>query len=140
MCQHALARALEHRDALRALGGDLVVLHPSRPDTRTLRARRAELPADLRIACDPDAILYDALGTIRGELVDQLRHQLGSLWRARADVRKWRLTRSDMLRMGADVAVGPDGTIALKHICTGPEDRADPRAVLAALEPVSAPT
>lgn len=138
VCQHALGEALSVRDELRQQGGDMIVFFNSKVEYTTAWAKQSDLPQDLTIAIDPDAMFYEALGTIRGGLVDQTMSGLGQLWRARNDIRKWRLTNNDMLRMGADVGVAPDGQIAFKHICRNPEDRADPRAVIAALASAAA--
>lgn len=137
VCQAKLADALGHREELRALGGDLVLFFNADAGYTEMWTRRmkenGDLPADLTVAIDPDATLYRDLGTVRGGYLDDVLSTPGMLWRSRAHVRKWRLTRSDMLRMGADVAVRPDGGIALRHVCADPEDRADPAAVVAAL-------
>jgi peroxiredoxin len=141
VCQAKLAEALTHRDELRAVGGDIVLFfNADLAYTRMWVAKSVEeghLPADLQVAVDSDAELYEAIGTVRrglvGSLVGGLRQTLGSLWRSRAHIGKWRLTSNDMLRMGADVAVRADGTIALRHVCADPEDRADPHHVVAAL-------
>lgn len=137
VCQSQLADALAHREAVRELGGDVVLFFNSGLEyTRMWTEKskeRGDIPADLTVAIDPDATLYEAVGTIRGGIFDEVAKTPGMLWRSRGHVRKWRLTQNDMLRMGADLAVRPDGEIALRHICRSPEDRADPAAVVAAL-------
>jgi hypothetical protein len=137
VCQHKLADALGHRQELRAMGGDIVLFFNADVDyvRRWVEhsVDKGDIPADLTVAMDPDARLYEEVGTIRGSLLDQALHAGGSLWRARKHIRKWRLSSNDMLRMGADVAISPGGEIALRHICQDPEDRAAPDDVLVAL-------
>lgn len=137
VCQARLAAALERRAEIRARGGDVVLFFNAGVAYTTTWVERAkasgDLPADLRVAMDPDAALYRELGTVRGRVLDEVGQTLGSLWRARGHVRRWRLTRNDMLRMGADVVVAADGTILLRHLCRNPEDRAAPSRLVAAL-------
>lgn len=139
VCQHALADALKLRGEVQALGGDIVVFFNAKADYVRMWFEKSDLPRDLKVVMDPDAALYEEIGTIRGNLAGQMKDGVAQIWRARSDIRKWRLSSNDMLRMGADLAVAPDGEIVFRHICQDPEDRADPRAVVAALgQPVAA--
>lgn len=137
VCQAKLAEVLERRDEVRALGGDVVLFFNAQVEYVTMWARKnreaGDIPADLTVVMDPDATLYEELGTVRSAMLGELTHTLGSLWRTKSHIRKWRLSGNDMLRMGADVGVAPDGEMVFRHICPGPEDRARPEDVIAAL-------
>ena len=137
VCQAKLAGALAVRDEVRALGGDVLLGFQAQLAYCEMWVAKSkeqgDLPADLQVLVDPDGTFYEQAGTIRGDLRHEVGKAVGSLWRSRAHIRKWRLTPNDMLRMGADLAVAPDGTLAFRHVCRDPEDRADPRDVLAAL-------
>jgi peroxiredoxin len=113
VCQHRLAEALELRPQVQALGGDIVVFFNAQVDYTKMWVSKSDLPGDLKVVMDPDAELYEAIGTIRGRLLDQALKSAGSLWRSRGSIAKWKLSSNDMMRMGADVAIGRDGEVAL---------------------------
>jgi hypothetical protein len=85
--------------------------------------RTADLPAEALVVADPEAMLYRELGT---ERLDPLRLIVkgfaGALRSAREGI--WaRPTKTDMLRLGADVAVDSDGNITLLHLASSADDR-----------------
>jgi hypothetical protein len=92
------------------------------------------LPDEIAVLADPDATLYEALGTQRKSgYVSLMRGQVGPALKSAREGKFARLTRADMLRLGADVAVRADGEIAKLHLATSPEDRIDVGELVAAL-------
>ena len=95
----------------------------------------ADLPSGIRVAADPKAQLYKDLGTERQDPVTLVVRSLkGALTSAREGLFA-KPSRSDMLRLGADVAVDPDGNMALLHRADSADDRLPTRDLLAALDP-----
>lgn len=116
---------MEQRDAIQEIGGDLVVFYNA-PHKMVEAWRRdtSELPDDLMVVSDPTATVFEALGTRRAR--NYLALARGSTGPALRSLREGRLpkaTRADMLRLGADVAVRDDGTIAKLHLADSPDDR-----------------
>lgn len=95
-------------------------------------AREAGLPADVTVLADPRRHVYDALGTKRISKLALLKSLPAGLDAARRG-RLPHLTRSDMQRLGADVAVRADGEIARLHVATSPADRLATAELIAAL-------
>jgi hypothetical protein len=92
------------------------------------------LPDEIDVVADPDATLYDALGTQRKSgYLSLMRGQVGPALKSAREGKFAHLTRADMLRLGADVAIGADGEILKLHLATSPEDRIEMRELVAAL-------
>lgn len=119
-----LRRVLEDRTSIQELGGDIVLFYNAHPKLVAAWRRQAEdVPADLVVVADPDASLYEGLGTQRTNAAALAVRSIGSGMRAIASGRMPKATSADMLRLGADVAVRPDGTIAKLHLASSPADR-----------------
>ncbi len=77
----------------------------------------------LRVVADEKAVVYRALGTRRQDPVRLLGGSvLAGLKSARQGLVP-KLTRADMLRLGADAAVDAAGNIVLPHVASSPDDR-----------------
>ena len=77
----------------------------------------------LRVVADADGVVYRALGTRRQ---DPVRLIGGSVLAGLKSARQGlvpKLTRADMLRLGADAAVDASGEIVLLHVASSPDDR-----------------
>jgi hypothetical protein len=112
---------------------DLVVFFNAEPDLVADWAESADLPSDVRVVADPDATLYEELGTTRQDPVRlMLKAVRGAIRSAREGIFA-RPTRADMLRLGADVAVDADGNIVLLHVASGPDDRVPMDRLVASL-------
>jgi hypothetical protein len=98
-----------------------------------------DLPDDVPVLADPDAIVYDALGTERkGNYASLMRGSVGPLFKSMREGRFAHATRADMLRLGADVAVRADGEIAKLHLAKSMDDRLPIGELIAAVEPAVA--
>ena len=95
-------------------------------------AREAELPDAVTVLADPRRQVYDALGTRRISKLALLTSLPAGL-DAALHGRLPHLTKSDMQRLGADVAVRADGEIARLHVASGPSDRVAVSELIAAL-------
>jgi hypothetical protein len=114
-------------------GAEVVVFYNA--DIELVRSwwRDSGIEDELRVAADPDAGFYEALGTKR---TNPVALTAGSLGAALKSARKGlipRATRADMLRLGADIAVRADGELALRHIAGSPDDRLPVEQLLDAL-------
>jgi hypothetical protein len=133
VCQDMLGKALRHRPAVQALGGDIAVFFQADPAYVDMWFPRSTLPPDLPVASDPDAGLYRDLGTMRASWRTLL---LGS---PRPMIEAWRngyrptASGQDYQRMGADVAVTADGEVALLHVCKDATDRVPTADLVAAI-------
>lgn len=114
---------------MQAKGADLVIFYNAKP--ALLEAH--EMPAALHVLADPRRAVYDPLGTTRMSKLALVTTQIVPGAKALAKGEIPQATRSDMQRLGADVAVGADGEIALLHRATSPDDRLDPAELIAAL-------
>lgn len=129
-----LHRAVEDRASIQALGGDLVVFYNAHPKlVAAWREQAEDIPADLEVLADPDASLYEGIGTRRTSPGKLVASSIGGGLRALKERRLPKATSADMLRLGADVAVRPDGTIAKLHLASSPDDRVPLSALVAAL-------
>ncbi len=125
---------MEDRKAIQSLGGELVVFYNAPVELlEEWRGKGADLPGDLDVLADPKAELYKALGTTRLGVGKLLAGSLGGGMRSAREGRFPRLTSTDMQRLGADVAVRPDGEIAKLHLATSPDDRIPMAELVAAL-------
>ncbi len=125
---------MEDRKSIQSLGGDLVVFYNARMELlQEWRGKGADLPEDLDVLADPGAELYKALGTTRIGVGKLLAGSVGGAVRSAREGRFPRLTATDMQRLGADVAVRPDGEIAELHLATSPDDRIPVGELVAAL-------
>jgi hypothetical protein len=129
-----LHRAVEARQSVRELGGDVVVFFNAPLEViRDWRRRADDVPADLEVIADPDALVYKALGTVRKSVGSMLASTPGAVLKAARAGRLPRLTRTDMLRQGADAAVRADGEIAKLHLAQAPADRLETADLVASL-------
>jgi hypothetical protein len=125
---------VENRKSIQSLGGELVVFYNARLELlEEWRGKGADLPDDLDVLADPRAELYKALGTTRIGVGKLLAGSVGGGVRSAREGRFPRLTSADMQRLGADVAVRPDGEIAKLHLATSPDDRIPVSELVAAL-------
>ncbi len=125
---------MEDRESIQSLGGDLVVFYNAGMELlQEWRGKGADLPDDLQVLADPEAELYEALGTTRVGYGKLLAGSVGGAVRSAREGRFPRLTATDMQRLGADVAVRPDGEIAKLHLASSPEDRIPVAELVAAL-------
>lgn len=110
---------------IQKLDGELVVFFNAAPKlVESWRSQDDQIPADLPVVADPDAELYEKLGTIRRQSpLGLVPGSIGPLLGAAARGRLPKLTSADMLRLGADVAVRADGEIAMLHRARNPDDR-----------------
>jgi hypothetical protein len=117
------------------LGGELVVFFNAAPKlVASWRRKDDQIPDDLPVLADRDAVLYEKLGTIRRQNpLGLVPGSVGPLLGAAARGRLPKLTSADMLRLGADVAVRADGEIAILHRARNPADRVALADLVAAL-------
>ena len=121
--------------SMQELGGDLVVFYNADLSLveEWFAGAGAYAPRDLRVVADPAATVYEAIGTRRQDPVRLIAGSIvGGLKSARQGLLP-KATRADMLRLGADVAVRPDGEIALLHLASSPDDRLPIDELIAAL-------
>ena len=124
---------LEARPQIDALGARLVVAYNADPKLVGAWVREAEPPDDVLVGADPDAVLYEELGTTRQGWAPLMAKSLvGGLKSAKEGIMP-HATRADMQRLGADVAIRADGEIALLHLASSPDDRVEPEELIAAL-------
>lgn len=124
---------LEAHDEIEALGARLLVAFNADVALVEAWVRETDPPGGVLVGADPDAELYEALGTTRQGVVPLLaKSMLGGLRSARQGMLP-SATRADMQRLGADVAVRADGEIALLHLAQSADDRIGPEPLLAAL-------
>jgi hypothetical protein len=126
---------VEAKDAIRARGGDLLVVMPI-PAQRAETWRRGHGARDVLVAGDPERDLYRALevgrGSARALLLDPASWRDGlaeaahlrPAWKARGD---------DGFQLGADVLLGPDGEVRLIHRARSAADRVPVEELLARL-------
>ena len=81
------------------------------------------MPADYRVVADPDAEVYEALGTVRQNPVSLMTKAIGGGIRSAREGIIAKPTRADMLRLGADAAVDAEGNIILLHVAGSADDR-----------------
>lgn len=126
---------MRERHTIRRLGGELVVFYNAELELIESWRRRTEgFPGEVAVLADPRAALYDELGTIRrGNYLSLTRGSFGAALKSAAHGRIPRATSADMLRLGADAAVRPDGEIATLHRATAPQDRVPMAALVASL-------
>lgn len=110
-------------------GADLVVFY----NTKLEVVRAGDVPDALHVLADPRRTVYDPLGTTRMSKLGLVTKQIVPAVKALAQGEIAKATRSDMQRLGADVAVDADGEIVFIHRATSPDDRVDPRTLIAAL-------
>lgn len=126
---------MEDRESIERQGGELVVFFNAPLGlVESWRTQDDRIPDDLTVVADPTAGLYEALGTIRRQNpLELVPGSIGPLFGAAARGRLPKLTRADMLRLGADVVVRPDGEIARLHRARNPADRVALPDLVAAL-------
>lgn len=88
---------------------------------------------ELDVLADPEATVFEALGTERaspvGLIYKGLRGGIASLRQGIVP----KATKADMLRLGADAAVDAKGEIVLLHRAADADDRLAPEDLIAAL-------
>ena len=120
---------------IRQLGGEIVVFYAADLElVESWRHRAAEIPRDLPVLADPEAGVYRRLELRRsGSYLQLARGGLGPVIASAREGRIPRPTRADMLQLGGDAAVGPDGEIAQLHRAGSPDDRIALRDLVDAL-------
>lgn len=125
---------MEERESIQKLGGDMVVFYNAHPKlVAAWREQADDLPEDLVVVSDPDASLYEDLGTERASAAKLLVGGIVPGLKALREGRVAKATKADMQRLGADVAVGADGEIARLHLASSPDDRLPFGELVAAL-------
>jgi hypothetical protein len=124
------------RKSIEGLGGELVVFYNAQ--LKLVESWRSKVtdwfPEEIAVLADPDATLYDAIGTRRKSgYMSLARGSIGPAISSALAGRLPRATSADMLRLGADAAVRPDGEIALLHLADTPGDRVAVPELAAAL-------
>ena len=94
----------------------------------------SDLPGSVRVAADPEAQLYKDLGTARHNPVTLIIRSFKGAWQSAREGLFATPSRSDMLQLGADVAVDSDGNMALLHRADSADDRLPTSDLLAALD------
>lgn len=126
---------MEAREAIRARGGDLLVVMPI-PAERAAAWRHGHGARDVLVAGDPERELYRALGVGRGSARALLLD--GASWRdgirEAARLRPaWKARGDDGFQLGADLLLGPDADVRLLHRATSAADRVPVDELLARL-------
>ncbi|MCW2961517.1 MAG: uncharacterized protein JWM90_1904 [Thermoleophilia bacterium] len=119
-CEVHVGRVLREQDEL----GRVIVVGHGTPDE--LAAHHADLPPEFVVVADPDQALYDAFHTRRLRRARDLRLKLSSVpTLLRHLVTGGRLVREgqDLLQLGGDAIVDPDGTVRWVHLSDQPDDR-----------------
>lgn len=133
ICQAKLHDLLAREDEIRATGAEIVVFFPTPlSHVEAWRAAHPEM-AHLVAVADPDVALYGPLGTKRVSLWHLARRNTRSTLRELRRGNAPKLTRADMLRLGADVVVDANGSISRLHLCDDATDRLSPSLVVDAL-------
>lgn len=114
---------------MREAGGELVVFYNAKPEV----LRGHDLPDALHVLADPRRQVYDGLGTTRMSKLGLVTKQIVPAVKALAQGEIAKATRADMQRLGADVVVDADGEVVFIHRATSPDDRVDPRELVAHL-------
>ena len=120
---------------IRRLGGDLVVFYNAGIDlVETWRDRADDIPRDLAVVADQRASVYNRLELRRsGSYLQLARGWFVPVLESAREGRLPHLTKADMLRLGGDAAVRPDGEIAMLHRARSPDDRMALRELVVAL-------
>jgi hypothetical protein len=116
---------VEDREEIRDAGAELVLFfNASLELVESWRRKSRWVPEDLFVVADEQAVVYDRLGTLRkSNYLSLARGSIGAAFASAVQGRLPRATGADMLRLGADVAVRPDGEIAELHRASTPDDR-----------------
>lgn len=125
---------MEVRPAIQELDGDLIVFYNAAPELIGRWFERSDLPRDLRVASDPDASLYDAIGTTRQAWAPLLAHGVVTGLKALRAGFVAKATNADMQRLGADVVVDASGEVRFLHLAKETDDRTSPERLLNELE------
>lgn len=119
-CEVYVGRVLGAHDDL----GRVIIVGHGTPDE--LAAHHADLPHEVVLVADADQSLYRAFQTRRLDRASQLRIRLRSIpVGVRHLLRRGRLVRpgQDLLQLGGDAVVEPDGTIRWLHLSQRADDR-----------------
>ena len=81
------------------------------------------MPADYLVVADPDAEVFESLGTIRQNPVSLMTKAIGGGIKSAREGIFPKPTRADVLRLGADAAVDAHGNILLLHLADSADDR-----------------
>lgn len=139
VCQDMMAKALTHRPAVQALGGDIAVFFQADPAYVDMWFPKSSLPQDLPVATDADSTLYTALGTVRASWKTLLLGSPKPMIEAWRNGHRPKNSGQDYQRMGADAAVTADGDVALLHVCKTATDRVPTEQLVAALSTSPSP-
>jgi peroxiredoxin len=111
-------------DEIRASGGELAAVTPSKPEV--LAAQLREEPQPFPFLCDPGRTAYRAFGLERGGWGMLLRPGVLAHY-LRQMARGWRPRKprpgEDVLQLGGDFLLDRDGRVAYAHRSADPSDR-----------------
>jgi len=121
------------RDRLDEFGDAVVAVVTFSAPERVAAYQRDDL-APLTVLVDADRAAYRAFGMTRGSV----RRVWGpKVWRAYARLlrrgRRLRRPTEDILQLGGDVVIGPDGTVTYQFRSEDPDDRPAVEELLAAV-------
>ena len=119
-CEVYVGRVLTAHDDL----GRVIVVGHGTPDE--LSTHHADLPREVVLVADPEQALYRAFQPRRLTRASQLRIRLRSIpIGIRHALRGGRIVRpgQDLLQLGGDAIVEPDGTIRWVHLSQRADDR-----------------
>jgi hypothetical protein len=119
-CEVYVGRVIAHHEHL---GRVIVVGHGTAEE---LALHHADLPHEFVVVADPDQALYGAFETKRLRSGWRLRIKVTSIpLLLRHHLRGGTLIREgqDLLQLGGDAIVDPDGSVRWLHLSTQPDDR-----------------
>ena len=123
------------RDHIAATGLDAELVVVTFSSSAAIEHYRLRTGIDVRLLIDPDRTTYRAYGLRSASLarVWGFRPALAYLRLfARGQWRRLRRPTEDTRQLGGDFVIDPDGDLAFVYRSTGPEDRPDPAALVAA--------
>jgi hypothetical protein len=124
VCQRHLRRAAEAHDEIEQQGASVVVFFNADLDlVEDWHKGAGHMPADYLVVADPDAEVFESLGTIRQNPVSLMTKAIGGGIKSAREGIFPKPTRADVLRLGADAAVDAHGNILLLHLADSADDR-----------------
>jgi peroxiredoxin len=114
----------EHLGEFHALGAQVVAITQSKPEMLAAQLQAEPLP--FPFLCDPERQVYRAFGLERGSKAMFFRPRV-ILHYLRQMRRGWSIRRpgpgEDVLQLGGDFVLDPNGRVAFAHLSTDPSDR-----------------
>lgn len=127
-CNIALASLTKHNDKFQKLGATLVALTPELPDTNSETVKEQGLPFE--VLSDIDHKVADQYGLVF-QLNDDTRERYQEKFKL---VERSGENAADRLPLAATYVIGTDGVITYAFLDADYRRRAEPEAILAALE------